>query len=158
MPKVSFKLFKYNFFLFLLLASLTLFLSFKLISDEVGLNSEGQKAVLLVDGFPQVPTYQDATLVNSSKDTPDGFLYEATWQSKKNISSVSNWYLSKVRDSDLEIIKSPANLDAQDAQLLVAKDGNVVYNFSFIKDTSSGNTNIIVQINYEVNNDEEFEE
>jgi hypothetical protein len=149
---------KYIIGIVVILIAAIVFLIFKYYNFTNGQGSGVRSQAALSQGFPEVPIYPDTTLVDSSTNTPGGFLYEATWQTRQSIPEVSSWYLGKISDGNWEIVTPPADLNAKDIQLLIANKDDLVYNFSFIKDNDSGITNVIIQIAEPADNEEEYEE
>ena len=153
-------LFKNKFFGIVLLASLAILLSFWFISKRrVALKNEVNNANL-VQNFPQVPVYPGSTLVASNQGaTDENFRFEATWVTDDTVPNVSVWYLNQFRNSpDWSVYAPPADIDADDIQLLVVTKDDLIYNFSFIKDPTSGKTQIITQIMSQDQIEEEGEE
>ena len=83
----------------------------------------------LVAGFPELPVYQGAALVNSyKKQEGEKVGFEANWEIDASVSEVMIWYIDALSESGWVFEEVPEDVDEVFEQSLIAqKDETRVY-------------------------------
>ncbi|KKU94383.1 MAG: hypothetical protein UY22_C0014G0004 [Candidatus Amesbacteria bacterium GW2011_GWC1_48_10] len=113
----------------------------------------------LVEGFPQIPVMPGAALVGSGKGGEgDGMRYSARWETMERVPGVMQWYKQELVKFGWVVSILPADLMAEEIQLLtVEKAGESMY-LSVIRKAGADKTEIVAEFPALYVSDEEKEE
>ena|SRR4030042_4950295 len=102
--------------------------------------------IVLPEGFPDIPHYNDATLVASvSEPRGEGQYLSGTWNTDSSVSDVSTWYKNILNDTGWIIDIEPADYKANDIQYLVAFKNGTRLQLSMIKKEDINKVQIIAE-------------
>lgn len=93
----------------------------------------------LPSDFPDIPVYTNAVLVSTNKtisNSGDG--YVGIWKSEKNVSDITGWYSTSLKNSGWTIDIAPENTASNEIQYLVAKKSDTVVQLSVLRSQNGG--------------------
>ncbi len=100
----------------------------------------------VVAGFPQVPVFPEAKLINSYKKSDQTRVgYEGHWTTQEPVAEVMKWYLSALRDDGWQITSPPEDPEADGEQFAVVRNDDWVLNLIVEDEDGVGTTDIEVE-------------
>lgn len=96
------------------------------------------------EGFPQIPVYPGATLLNSSKDPHEAVFYQASWETDSQPSQIASWYLSETVKNGWNLEYPPADINSKIQEMQFSNE-EFFFNISLLKIGSSDKTVITAQ-------------
>jgi hypothetical protein len=109
-----------------------------------------KQGVTLAEGFPVMPLYPRAYLVDSKADPLEGALYigvryGATWEVKADVPKVAKWYTEKLQEAGWTLDTVSANPEAADVQLVTFYNDEHSLNMSFTREAGSKITKVTAE-------------
>ncbi len=136
--------------LFLIIAVVLLTITGIVVYKQLNVMPTAAPGVALPEGFPVMPIYPRAKLVDSRSDPLEGALYigvryGATWEVKKPLPVVVKWYKEKLQALGWTLDIESSNSDATDVQLSTFYNKDYSLNMSFTREAGSKLTKIIAE-------------
>jgi hypothetical protein len=137
---------------FIIISTILLFFAGLYVYNQLDPIKKSVPGVSLPSGFPVIPLYKDATLVDSTSDPTEGALYigvryGATWETKDEIPVVSRWYKEKLQELGWTLDTESKDPEAKDVQLASFYNDEYTLNLSLIRNEGSGVTKIVAEFN-----------
>ncbi len=96
------------------------------------------------EGFPSIPIYPGAILINSSKNPREAVFYQASWETDSEPSQIAPWYLSETVRNGWNLEYPPADPDSNIQEMQFSNE-EYFLNISLLKIGSNSKTVITTQ-------------
>jgi hypothetical protein len=97
--------------------------------------SLGGKSVILTAGFPDIPVYPQAQLIDSTKDeqSQGGPFYTTHWAVGGQVSEIMTWYTDKLTHTGWSVFVTPGDSQSPNIQFSEFRKGESYLQLSVVK-------------------------